>query len=298
MKYVLLGSTGHVSKALTEKFVKEGITPTVVTRSEENAKVIRELKAIPAIGDVDDVEFLTNTFKDADSVFIVSAVSYFVTDFMEKSYKQMNIVIKAIIDSNVQNVVYLSSIGAHKNEVGLMRFHHINEELMKEKLTNVKNLSIIRAAKFYANFDINLPTIKGSNQIFSFYDTEKKHSLVDLRMIADIAFRLMTNPPKENIHLEYAETERLTTSEIANEITKGLNLSKPLEWIKISNKDSIDGLVNIGMNRETITELIESLSSTRHDDLHEDIFKHPVAKNSYPFSEFVSTIYKSKFDNM
>ena len=62
MKYVVTGSLGHISKPLTESLVKAGHQVTVVTSKQENAAKIEALGAHAAVGSVEDVAFLTNTF--------------------------------------------------------------------------------------------------------------------------------------------------------------------------------------------------------------------------------------------
>ena len=72
MKAVLFGSTGNVAKPLAIKLAKDGIETVVITRSENKSDEIKSFGAIPAIGDIDDKEFLLNTLKGADSVFVIS----------------------------------------------------------------------------------------------------------------------------------------------------------------------------------------------------------------------------------
>jgi uncharacterized protein YbjT (DUF2867 family) len=69
MHYVITGSLGHVGKPLVTRLTKSGHSVTVVSSTSERTKAIEELGATPAIGNVDDTLFLTDTFTGSDGVF-------------------------------------------------------------------------------------------------------------------------------------------------------------------------------------------------------------------------------------
>ena len=69
MKIVVTGSLGHISKPLTEELIKKGHSVTIVSHNPEKQKDIEELGASTAIGKIEDVNFLTKTFKDTDAVY-------------------------------------------------------------------------------------------------------------------------------------------------------------------------------------------------------------------------------------
>ena len=63
MRAVLFGSTGNVAKPLAIKLAKDGVETVVITRSSQKADEIKSFGAIPAIGDINDKEFLLKTLK-------------------------------------------------------------------------------------------------------------------------------------------------------------------------------------------------------------------------------------------
>lgn len=298
MKFVLIGSVGQVTNKLLKKFVKEGIKPIVITRSETNAQIIKQMGGIPAIGNINDLDFLIRVFKNADSVFLLSAINHFSKYYKNEMNNQINNMIEAIIQSNVQNIVYLSCIGAHKPGIGLIDFHYKNEQLLLKKLNDRKHLSLVRASKFYDNFSVNLPNIKYENKIYSFFDTAKQHSLVDLNKISDLVYNLMVYSPNEKIHIEYAETERITAAEIVKILSINLKTLQLIEWVKISNEKAINSLIDLGMDDLISIELVEALSAERHDDVHEDIFSCHIPSKGYSFAEFVRSTLKPNYDSL
>ena len=68
MKFVVTGAAGHISQPLTKNLLMYGHDVTVIGRNPKNLEGLVNLGANSAIGDLADVPFLTNTFKDADGV--------------------------------------------------------------------------------------------------------------------------------------------------------------------------------------------------------------------------------------
>jgi len=159
MKYVVLGSLGNVSKPLAEKLVAAGHSVTVVSSKPEKVDQIKALGAKPAIGLVEDVVFLTKTFKGADAVYTMVP-----PNFGASNWKQYIALIgknfaDAIKASGVKNVVNLSSIGAHMAEgAGPVSGLHFVEEALDD-LEGV-NVIHLRAGIFYLNYLSNIGMIK------------------------------------------------------------------------------------------------------------------------------------------
>src|ERR1700693_3693831 len=71
MKIVVTGSLGHISKPLTEELVQNGHGVTVVSSKPERQNEIEALGATAAIGTMEDADFLSATFTDADIVYVM-----------------------------------------------------------------------------------------------------------------------------------------------------------------------------------------------------------------------------------
>src|SRR5260370_8137367 len=69
MKFVVTGAAGHVSKPLTEHLLEKGHNVTVVGRSPKNLEGLVRLGAETAIGDMGDVQFLTETFREPAALY-------------------------------------------------------------------------------------------------------------------------------------------------------------------------------------------------------------------------------------
>lgn len=69
MKITLTGSLGHISRPLTAILVQQGHQVTVISSKADRAAAITQFGAIPAIGSVEDADFLTSAFTGADAVY-------------------------------------------------------------------------------------------------------------------------------------------------------------------------------------------------------------------------------------
>lgn len=73
MKIIITGSLGNISKPLAATLVEKGHLVTVITSSTERTEEIEKLGTKAAIGSVEDLSFLTQTFTDADAVYCMNS---------------------------------------------------------------------------------------------------------------------------------------------------------------------------------------------------------------------------------
>src|ERR1035437_4374132 len=74
MKIIITGSLGHISKPLAQALVQKGHQVTVISSNTERQKAIEALGATAAIGIMEDADFLSATFKGADTVYVMEAL--------------------------------------------------------------------------------------------------------------------------------------------------------------------------------------------------------------------------------
>ncbi|WP_205624311.1 NAD(P)H-binding protein [Dyadobacter crusticola] len=73
MKIVITGSLGNISKPLAEELIRKKHAVTIISSKAERHVAIEALGARVAIGTIQDAEFLTETFKGADIVYLMEA---------------------------------------------------------------------------------------------------------------------------------------------------------------------------------------------------------------------------------
>lgn len=119
MKVALTGSLGHISKPLATELIAKKHSVTVISSKAGKQKEIENIGAKVAIGTIEDVKFLTQTFKGIDLVYtMVPPVNFFDLDLDIIAYyiQLANNFKQAILKAGVTKVIHLSTIGAHTNK--------------------------------------------------------------------------------------------------------------------------------------------------------------------------------------
>ncbi|WP_027379753.1 NmrA family NAD(P)-binding protein [Chryseobacterium daeguense] len=277
MKIIVTGSLGNISKPLTEELLAKGHDVTVISSSPERQSEIESLGAKAAIGKMEDVDFLAETFKGADAIYAMEAINHKVFFDHDIDFIQANIQIaknykEAIEKSGVKNIIHLSSIGAHMDKGnGILAFHHEAEKILNELPENV-SIKFMRPVGFYYNMLAFIPNIKSQNAIIQNYGGDDKEPWVSPFDIASAIVEEMEKPFNGR-EIRYIASEEISPNEIAQ--TLGEAIGKPdLQWIIISDDDLLNNLVKAGMNPETAKGFVEMNMARRGNTLYEDYYRN------------------------
>ena len=277
MKITITGSLGNISRPLAIELVQKGHDITVISSKAERQKEIEAIGAKAAIGSMQDANFLAETFKGADIVYVMetmgegrfSAQHIDVISAIAKigeNYKQ------AIEKSGVKRVVHLSSIGAHTDKGnGMLAFHYKVEQILNELPADV-SIKVMRPVGFYYNMLAFIPTIKSQGVIVSNYGGDEKEPWVSPLDIASVIAEEMEKP-FEGRTVRYIASEELSPNEIAHIL--GEAIGKPdLKWVVISDEQMLNGMVAAGMNAGVAKGLVEMNAGRRSGVLGEDYNRH------------------------
>lgn len=75
-RIIITGSLGNISKPLTDKTTAGGHFVNVITRNEVIIAAINLMGAKAAVGSMEGVDFLIETFKGADVVYLKEALAH------------------------------------------------------------------------------------------------------------------------------------------------------------------------------------------------------------------------------
>jgi uncharacterized protein YbjT (DUF2867 family) len=273
MKYVITGGAGHISKPLTEKLLAAGHTVTIIGRNAENLKELVAKGAKAAIGSVEDVKFLTETFKGADAVYTMVPPNFAPPDWKTWIGQIGTNYANAIKDAGVKYVVNLSSVGAHvPGGAGpVSGLYRVEQALNKLQGVAIKHL---RPGYFFLNFLASIALVKNAGIIGSnFGDENSKMVLVHPDDIADIAFEELSNLNFTGTSVRYIAGDERSTPEIAEAIGKAIGKSG-LPWITFSDSDSLNGMVQAGLPQEIAKNYVEMGNAIKQGVLFEDYWKH------------------------
>jgi len=277
MKIIVTGSLGNISKPLTIELVKKGHQVTVISTKPEKQKEIETLGATAAIGSIDDVNFLTATFKGADIVYsiLTNDISSFFdpnTDFIALMNKIGNNYKQAIENSGVKRLVHLSSIGAHTDQGnGILRFHYNVENILKQLPDDV-SIKFMRPVGFFTNLFRSLQTIKTNSAFVFNYGGDKKEPWVSPLDIAAVISEEIEKTFNGRT-VRYIASDEISPNEIAK--TLGEAIGKPeLKWLAIPSEELLKGMLTVGMNEQIAKGFVEMYTSQGSGLLYEDYYRH------------------------
>jgi uncharacterized protein YbjT (DUF2867 family) len=276
MNIVLTGSLGNIGKLLAPALVQKKHAVTVISSNPDRQAEIESIGAKAAIGTMQDVDFLAQTFQGADIVYLMETMEA-VGDVFDKSvdfigqitqigqyYKQ------AIERSEVKKLIHLSSIGADmETDTGILRFHHNVEQLLRQLPADV-DIKFIRPVGFYINMMSFIQTIKNQGAIISNYGGDEKEPWVSpIDIAAAIAEEMNTSFAGRTVR--YVASDEVSPNEIAKAL--GQAIGKPdLQWKIISDKQLLSDWLNIGFNEQVAKGFVELQASQGNGKLYQDYY--------------------------
>ena len=300
MKIIVTGSLGNISKPLTLELIEKGHDVTVISSNPERQSEIENLGAKAAIGTMEDVDFLTETFKGADVIYAMEALNAGVffdhtIDFIQANIQIAKNYKEAIEKSGVKNIIHLSSIGAHmESGNGILKFHHEAEKILNQLSEDV-SIKFMRPVGFYYNMFAFIPTIKSQNAIIQNYGGYDREPWVSPFDIASAIVEEIEKPFNGR-EIRYIASEEISPNEIAETLGEAIGNTE-LKWITISDEEFLNNLINAGMNPETAKGYTEMNMARRGSVLYEDYFKNRPALGKTKVKDFAkdfaAAYYKS-----
>jgi uncharacterized protein YbjT (DUF2867 family) len=283
MNIVVTGSLGNISKPLAIDLVQKGHHVTVISRKSESQKDIEAIGATAAIGSVEDVGFLTATFKGADAVYCMIPPNF--TEINQVAYYSRigSNYAKAITQAGVKRVVELSSYGAHLEKgtgfiVGSNRVEQIFDALTGVATTH------IRPGYFYYNFFNFLKMVKFAGLISANYGGEDKLAVVaPIDIAAAVADEIVTALSGSKVI--YVASDDRTCSEIATIL--GTAIGKPdLKWLTLTSEQMQKGLESNGVPTHIAFNLVELGEATHSGALRENYDLHQPVMGKIKLTDF------------
>lgn len=273
MKIIVTGSLGNISRPLTEMLVRKGHQVTVISSATERTAAIEALGAKAAIGTMEDVGFLAETFGGADAVYVMATLgkeSFFdpKIDIVEAMTQLGKNYRTAIEQAGVKKVIELSAIGAHKaSGNGNLVFHYNIENILKQLPADV-SIKVMRPSGFYTNLLRSLQSAKDKGMIISNYDGDQKEPWVSPIDIATTIAEEM-GKPFEGRTVRYIASDEISPNEMAEALGKAIG-KRELKWQAITDEQLLDGIVSMGMNPEAAKGFVDMQAAQGDGTLYED----------------------------
>lgn len=298
MKITITGSLGNISQPLAKELISMGHDLTIISSNQNRQKDIEELGATAAIGTIEDVDFLTSAFKDAELVYCMEPPpNFFETDRdveahhidIAKNYAQ------AVKQTGVKRLIHLSSVGAHRADgIGMLSYHYQVENILGS-LSNEINITFMRPVGFYYNLLSYIPGIKAKGVIVSNFGGNQKEPWVSPIDIAAAIAREVQIPP-ESRKVVYVASDEISCNEIAHILGEAIG-QPDLKWIQKSEAELLKDMTDIGMNPRLANGLVQMNTSRGNGILYEEYFKNRPVPGKVKLTDFAKEFAASFKDN-
>lgn len=321
MKIILTGSLGNISKPLALELINQGHQVTIISSNQIRREEILKIGGIPAIGRIENVDFLIKTFEGKDAVYCMLPPFDFFgdknLDYKKETLFIANNYLKAIEQTGIKKVVHLSSVGAEKSEgTGLLVFHNMAETVLKKLPSNI-SLTHIRPVSFDYNMYAFMDMVKGKGFLEGFIGkifylrhygikrllkgnlgiilsnygcNDVLPTVSPLDIAAAIGEELNTENPGGKVR--YVASDELTCQDIASIL--GKQIKKPyLKWVLISDKQMTNAMKQFGASENIAKEFTEMNKAMHDGSLFEDYYKNrPKQMGSVKIKDFAKDFAK------
>ncbi|MBS1637400.1 MAG: NAD(P)H-binding protein [Bacteroidetes bacterium] len=288
MKYIITGSTGHISLPLIKKLKSAGHEVGVISSNHSKTSEIEALGAKAWIGSVENQDFLNKAFQGADAVYTMVPPHFGAGNWKQyiagigKNYAE------AIKANNIRYVVNLSSIGAHMPDGcgPVSGLYHVEAALNQLEGVHVKHL---RPGFFYYNFLGNISMIKNMGIIGGNYGNGTSVVVAAPDDIADAAAEELLNLSFTGKSVRYIASDEKTTTEIAEILGKAIG--KPeLPWVDFKDEDTKAAMEQAGLPAEIAGNYTEMGAALRSGNMAKDYYEHkPSSFGKTKFEDFAKT---------
>ncbi|MEM8567758.1 MAG: NAD(P)H-binding protein [Bacteroidota bacterium] len=262
LKIALTGSLGNIGRPLSEQLVKDGHWVTIISSNPKKSEEISAVGATPAIGLLQDANFLASIFQGSDVVYTMAPPANYFDHNLDllQYYKDLgNSFVDAVNKAGVKRVINLSSIGAHlKKGNGILEgTYHIEQSL--NELPQEVAVTHIRPVEIYYNLFQYIGLIKSHEIMASNLAEDDLNAWVSLEDIANAVLEEIYAFPNER-KVRYVVSEEITYKELAS--TLGLAIGKPdLKWVQITDDQLKENLITHRMQPKIAEKMTEMYSA-------------------------------------
>jgi uncharacterized protein YbjT (DUF2867 family) len=212
--YIVAGVTGNTGSVVADSLLEQRKPVTVIVRSEEKGEPWAAKGAKIALGTLEDGRTLTQILRGADGAYLLTPPNIHAADFVEERQKLVQPIARAIKDSGIEHVVFLSSIGAqHASGTGLIVGSHMAESALGPA---AKNLTLIRAASFFQNLAPALGAAQADGILPTPLALDRKIAMVATQDIGRVAAESLLDPARGRRIIELAGPREYGPEDIAS----------------------------------------------------------------------------------
>jgi len=262
---VVTGAAGNVGGKLARRLREAGVGVRAIGRSAGRLADLTALGAETLIGDLDDADFLTRSFTDADAAFLLLPPSPRSPDHRAEQRQLVARYVEAVARAQLPRVVTLSSVGAELAEgTGpIAGLHDLEEALNALPWLHVQHL---RPAYFMDNHLASIGLVKAQGILGSAIQADTPFAQVATPDIAVYAAMVLQAPTFTGRSVQYLTGPRdYTMKDVARIL--GAAIGRPdLTYVTFPPEATKSALMGAGMSSSVAglyVEMMEALGEGR-----------------------------------
>jgi uncharacterized protein YbjT (DUF2867 family) len=211
--FVVLGASGKTGGHTADALIKMGKRVRVVVRNPDKGLSWKARGADVAVADVDDAAALASALRGAEGAYVIVPRNFGAVDVLESRERCIESLVRAVNQSGITNVVFMSSVGAqHRDGTGLIKSLHYAEQRFAEVKADIV---FLRGSFFIENWDVDLAALRGGNVFNTFLRADHKIPQIATRDVGTIAADLLTHPRRGHHVLECTGPDDYSPTDIA-----------------------------------------------------------------------------------
>ncbi|ARS38895.1 nucleoside-diphosphate sugar epimerase [Sphingobacteriaceae bacterium GW460-11-11-14-LB5] len=279
--YVILGASGQVGSAIVDHLLAKKLPVKAVIHNPEKASAIKAKGAEVAIADAMDLNSLIEAFKGGDTLFVLTPETGKNKDVLGETKTILENYNKAISQSSIKKVVGLSSIGAqYPKGTGNLLMSYMLEHAFKD-------LAIpqifVRPAYYYSNWLAQLPAIKKTGELPTFYPTNLSLPMISPMDVAAFVAEVLEKDNESKVY-EIVGPQKLSSADVAEAFSTALG--QEVKAKQIPREDWDETLQKIGFSPDARKNFIEMTQTVINGDTDPENEGTTVVKLKKRISEY------------
>jgi uncharacterized protein YbjT (DUF2867 family) len=252
----IMGATGHTGGRIAEQLLDAGEKVRALGRSKERLGALAKRGAEVVAGDAADAAALTGAFRGADAVYTLIPPNLVSPDYRAEQDRVGEAIVRALRDSGVKRVVFLSSLGAElPSGTGPIAGLGAQEKRLRS-LAGVDVL-VLRPGYFMENHLHTAGLIKQQGINGDSIRPDAPFPMIATRDIADVAARALAQRDWKGFTVRELLGPRDLTMAEATRIL-GKRIGKPdLPYVQFGETDFVAALVGMGIARNVADSYAE-----------------------------------------
>jgi uncharacterized protein YbjT (DUF2867 family) len=285
--YVILGASGNTGHIVAKSLLARGQKVRVVGRNATHLQPLAALGAEIHLADVTDAAALTKAFNKVTAAYVMIPPNPSSNDPLAYARRACDAIAAAVRNTEVKNVVALSSFGADKTSgtgpvVGL---HDLEQKLNQLDAVNVLNL---RAGGFMENTLAQAGAIRMTGSAVGPVRGDLKLPMIATRDIGAAAADALTQLAFRGKQTQELHGQRdLNYNELTTII--GNAIGKPnLAYIKAPDDQIRAAMVQMGMSTSFVSLMLEMSAALNSGHMRALEPRTPQNTTPTPFETFVA----------